>query len=194
MTGDGIHEGIQIKEFENNIFQEMQKIVNFLEKELGKIRTGRAHVSLVEDIHISVYDEISPLKHIALITVPDSVTIIIQPFDVSILATIQNTLSSSEFNLNPKNDGKVIKISIAPMSQERRNECKKMVSRKVEEYIIQVRSVRQDYINKIKKAEKDKLISQDFSQKLQKIVQNIYDKIVFIIDGITQKKNIALES
>jgi ribosome recycling factor len=194
MVIDGIHDGLNLKAFEADIIEEMQKPLAFLEKELAKIRTGRAHVSLVEDIRIMIYgSEYSPLKHISLITVPDSSTLIIQPFDISILSDIQNVLSSTEFNLNPKNDGKVLKISLPPMSQERRNEYKKLVGKKSEETAIQIRAVRQDYINAIKKAEKDKLVSQDFSQKLQKIVQSVYEKIIQQVDTMIDKKHVALD-
>lgn len=188
MSFENICEQMNIKKFESEVLQSMKKSLIFLEKELSSIRTGRPHTGLVENIRIEVYGQFSPLKHLALISIPDSITINIQPFDTSIISSIQNTLSSEEFNFNPKSDGRMIKIIIPPLSQERREECKKMVHKKGEEFTIQLRAIRQEYINNIKKSEKEKLISQDFSLKLQKMIQILYEKTCETIKTIIEKK------
>ncbi len=190
-----LNDSTNLKNFELEAVKLFNPILLFLEKELSKIRTNRAHPSLIEDIKIIIYcgQETTLLKHIALITTPDPTTLLIQPFDASTNNDIERALSQSEVGLNPKNDGKSIKIILPPMSKERRLELSKMVSKKKEDVIIQSRKIRQDILNEIKKAEKDKNLSQDMSQKLQKNLQNLFDKINLQFDQICQKKDTTLQ-
>ncbi len=190
-----LNDGINLKNFENDSLKIFSPVLLFLEKELSKIRTNRAHPSLIEDIKIISYGgaETTQLKNLALITTPDALTLLIQPFDTSIINDIEKGLSQSEIGLNPKNEGRFIKINLPPMSKERRIELSKIVSKKKEDAIVQARKTRQDILNEIKKAEKDKGLSQDFSQRLQKALQQCFDKINEQLDLISKKKEISLQ-
>jgi ribosome recycling factor len=195
IIGSQLNDTTNLKNFENELLKLFTPILSFLEKELSKIRTNRAHPSLIEDIRVVTYggQETTLLKHLALITTPDALTLLIQPFDISTNTDIEKALSQSEVGLNPKNDGKAIKISLPPMSKERRIELNKTVSKKKEDGIVQARKIRQDILNEIKKAEKDKNISQDFSQRLQKTLQQSFDKINEQLDLICKKKEQSLQ-
>jgi ribosome recycling factor len=190
-----LNDSINLKNFENESLKLFSPVSLFLEKELSKIRANRAHPSLIEDIKIITYGgaETTQLKNIALITTPDALTLLIQPFDSSTTNDIEKALSQSEIGLNPKNDGRLIKISLPPMSKERRIELSKTVSKKKEDAIVQARKTRQDILNEIKKAEKDKNLSQDFSQRLQKTLQQCFEKINDQLDFISKKKEISLQ-
>lgn len=195
ISSSDLSDNINIKNFEKEVTELFQPPLVFLDKELGKIRTNRAHPSLVEDIKVSVYggSSVSAIKHLALINASDAVTLIIQPFDIGTLSEIEKALSQSDIGLNPKNDGKSIKIALPPMSKERRAELVKVVSKKKEETILQVRKVRQDILNEIKKAEKEKKVSQDCSSRLQKNLQQVCDKIIETCDLYTKKKEQMLQ-
>jgi len=195
IIGSQLNDTTNLKNFESEVLKLFAPTLLFLEKELSKIRTSRAHPSLIEDIKVSTYNgkQITLLKHLALITTPDAATLLIQPFDASTNTDIEKSLSQSEVGLNPKNDGKTIKISLPPMSKERRLELGKTVSKKKEESIVHARKTRQDILNEIKKAEKDKNLSQDTSQRLQKTLQQSFDKINDQLDILCRKKEISLQ-
>jgi ribosome recycling factor len=189
-----LNDSINLKLFESDVIQLFSPVLLFLEKELSKIRTNRAHPSLIEDTKVFLYggQEVAILKHIALITVSEATTLLVQPFDVGIIVEIEKALSQSDSGLNPKSDGKLIKIVLPSMSKERRLELSKTVSKKKDESIIQIRKIRQDILNEIKKAEKNKQISQDFNTKLQKSLQCVFDKISDNFDILCKKKEQTL--
>lgn len=190
ISASDLSDSINIKNFEKEIFDLFQGALSFLDKELSKIRTNRAHPSLIEDIKVSVYggSSIVAIKHLAIINASDSVTLVVEPFDISTLSDIERVLSQSDIGLNPKNDGKSIKISLPPMSKDRRNELIKLASKKKEETTIQIRKVRQDILNEIKKAEKNKKLSEDCSNRFQKLLQQIFDKIIDLSETMVKKK------
>ena len=185
-------ENLSIKDFEKSISEETKKIVDFLDKELLKLRTNRVHPSLVEDLKVNVYGKVTLLKGLAVITTSESNIIVISPFDPSNIAEIEKALSALDLGGTPKNDGKTIKIVIPPMSQSRRLELVKMVHSKKEESLISIRKIRQEVLNDLKKVEKDKKVSEDFSKKLQKSLQNSIEEINSTINLICQKKEKSL--
>ena len=190
-----LKENTSLKNFEKEISDLMKPGIDFFEKEIFKLRTNRAHPSLVEDIRVLLDHKnknYTILKKIALITIPDPTVLIIKPFDHSAISNIEKALSQSDLNFNPKNDGIQIKITLPPLSKERRLELVKMLSKKVEESFVQVRKLRQDILGEIKKAEKIKDISQDFSQRLQKILQTIFDQVSEQIEQVAKKKELSL--
>jgi ribosome recycling factor len=195
ISASQLNETTNLKNFEGEITKLFFPLIAFLEKELGKIRASRAHPSLIEDIKVLTYGgrQVSALKQIALISAPEATILLIQPFDISTSSDIEKALSQSDIGLNPKNDGSTIKIVLPPMSRERRAELGKQVTKKKEEAIIQMRKVRQDVLNEIKKAEKNKQISQDLSLKLQKSLQNTFDKTSDNIEILCKKKEQALQ-
>ena len=182
-------ESISLKDFEKEINEELKKIIDFFEKELSKLRTNRAHPSIIEDILVIHYGTQTQLKHISVISATESNMLTVQPFDHSTLHDIEKALStSSDLGGVVKNDGKTIKITFPPMSQERRQDIIKSIAKKQEISLISARKTRQDYVNTIKKAEKDKHISKDLSEKLQKMLQNIIDLASNNINTLSQKK------
>jgi ribosome recycling factor len=183
-----LNDNINPKNFEKLAEKEFAASVSFLEKELQKIRTNRAHPSLIEDIKVMLYGDLTPLKHIAHITCSDTVTISVQPFDRSTIGEIEKALSQSDIGLNPKNDGVTIKITLPTMSKERRAELIKQVGKKKEEALIQGRTIRQDITKKITESEKKKQISEDTSKKLQKSLQTVFDKINNDTNSLAKKK------
>lgn len=185
-------ENLSIKDFEKSISEEVKKIVEFLDKELIKLRVNRVHPSLVEDLKVNIYGKVTLLKGLAVITTPESNIIIISPFDPSNISEIEKALSILDLGGTPKNDGKTIKIIIPPMSQSRRLELVKMVHLKKEESLISIRKIRQEVLSDLKKVEKDKKISEDFSKKLQKSLQNFIEEINLSINLICQKKEKSL--
>ena len=187
-------ESISIKDFEKKTIDEMKKSVEFLEKELLKIRTNRAHTSLVDGIKVENYGQFVALRSIAVITTPEPTTINIQPFDISNLIAIEKAISQSNIGTQAKNDGKCLKIMLPPMSQARRVELIKNVHEKQQEALISIRKVRQDMITDIKKAEKDKKLSQDLSSKIQKSLQGALDEISKIISKMIETKEKSLSS
>lgn len=188
-----IKENMSLKNFEKEISDLMRPSVDFFEKELAKLRTNRAHPSLIEDIKILLSNsQHTVLKKIALITVTESNMLLIKPFDVDSISYIEKALSTSDLNLNPKNEGNIVKIVLPPMSKERRLDLVKLVTKKMEESLIQIRKIRQDILGEIKKTEKSKDISQDFSQRLQKILQLVFDQFSQLMLQLAKKKELSL--
>ncbi len=162
--------------------------VEHLRQEFGKVRTGRASLSLVEDIKVDYYGTPTPLNQAATLATPDPRTITIQPWDQSMLGVIEKALQSSDLGLNPSNDGKVIRLTIPPLTEERRKELGKVVRKMGEECKVAVRNVRRDLNDKIKQLEKKHEISEDQGRKGHDQLQKITDKYIEEIDRITQAK------
>jgi ribosome recycling factor len=160
---------------------EFEKAIEFFKEELGKLRTGRANVSLVEGISVEYYGSKSPLKQIASITIPESRTIAITPWSRDSLVSIEKAIRESQLNLNPINDGKMIRINIPALNEERRKELVKILNQKSESARVVVRKAREEAWEKIQDAEKSGEISEDdkFSgkEKLQKVVDEYNLKI-----------------
>lgn len=176
------------KKLEKNIEDQMDKQIDHFKKELIKLRTGRANPDMIEDIRINAYGTTMPLKELSAISAPESQTLTVQPWDKSLIPDIEKALSSSEFGLNPKDDGQMIYITIPPMSQERRKELTKVLGNKLEETKVGIRNIRKNSQNFIREKEKSKEISEDFSKKLQDILQKITNKYIEKADNIAEQK------
>lgn len=181
-------EGAQTKPFEQLSASEMDKPLKFFEQELLKIRAGRAHTSMIENIKVNSYGTMMPLKQLAALSAPDVNMLMIQPWDKSIIGEIEKAISTSELGLTPINDGNVIRITLQRLSSERRDELIKTLSKRLEEAKVNVRNVRKDFHNLIREAEKNKKISEDYSKRLQDVVQKITDKAIESLDKVAQKK------
>ena len=156
----------------------MEKSIKALEKDLNGIRTGRASSSLLDGIKIDYYGTITPLNQIATISTPESRLITIQPWDTNIIGDIEKTIQRSELGLNPMNDGKIIRISIPSLSEERRKDLVKVVKKMVEDYKVEIRNHRRNVNEKLKKMKQDKDISEDDYFKQHEVVQRITDEYV----------------
>jgi len=166
----------------------MDKTLVALERDFRKVRTGRASVSLLDGIRLDYYGEPTPLNQVASISVPEARLILIQPWDANILGDIEKAILKSELGLNPMNDGKILRIAIPPLTEERRRELVKVVGKMSEESKVALRSIRRDANDMIKEFKKEKEISEDESFKGLDEVQEITDEYIKKVDEISAKK------
>lgn len=156
--------------------------------ELSGLRTGRASTALLEGIKVDSYGTLTPIRQVGSLSVPDSRTIAIQPWDTSLLHAIEKAIMTSDLGLNPSNDGKVIRIILPPLNEERRRELVKVAKRFTEECKVAVRNIRRDANEAFKKLEKEKTISQDELKKLQHDVQEQTDRQIVKVDEMLAQK------
>ena len=156
----------------------MRKSVEATQRNFNTIRTGRANPSLLDKIVVEYYGAETPLKSLATLTTPDSQTIQIQPFDSSSIHLIEKAIGMSDLGLTPNNDGKVIRINIPPLTEDRRKDLCKLAAKYAEEGKVALRNVRRDGIDRIKKQEKDGELSEDQSRDEQEKVQKLTDRYI----------------
>ena len=166
----------------------MGQSIDHLHNELGKLRTGQASVALVDDLKVDYYGTPTALSQVATLGTPDSQTLTIQPWEASILKDIEKAIQSSDIGLTPNNDGKMIRLTIPPLTNERRQQLVKLVKKYSEECKVAVRNVRREVNDKLKKLEKNHEISEDENRKAADDVQKMTDKFVAEIDKISQVK------
>jgi ribosome recycling factor len=166
----------------------MKKAIAALEKDLGKVRTGRASLALVDDIRVDYYGTPTPLNQVASLSTPESRLIVIQPWDTSLLGEIEKAILKSELGMTPTNDGKVIRITIPRLTEERRKELVKLVKKMGENSKIGVRNIRREAIENLRTMEKDKEISEDTLHQLQNDVQKKTDAFVEQVDEVIEAK------
>lgn len=168
----------------------MQKVLGLIKSDLSTVRTGRAAPSLVENISINAYGGTSKMRVLELATIGslDPQTLVVTPFDSSIIGEIQKGIQEANVGLNPVIDGQVIRISIPPLSQERREELVGLVRQKLEGGRIQIRQARHEAMEEIKKQEKLKIISEDDVLRLEKEVQKLTDSTIAEIDSLGKRK------
>jgi ribosome recycling factor len=156
----------------------MEKTIEVFKHELARMRTGRASVSLFDGIKVDYYGSMLPLNQVASLTVPEPRLITIQPWDTNALANIERAILKSELGLTPANDGKIIRIAIPPLTEERRKEIVKLVKKITEEYRVILRNIRRDANEELKDLKKEKVISEDESFAVQEEVQKITDNYI----------------
>lgn len=166
----------------------MKKTLQVFEKDLGKVRAGRASPALLEGIKVDYYGVPTPINQVATISIPESRLIVIQPWDKSLLGEIEKALLKSDLGLTPQNDGKVIRLPIPRLSEERRRELVKLVKKMAEESKVALRNIRRDAMEELKKLEKEKQISQDQLRQYQNEVQKITDRYVEKVDELVKEK------
>lgn len=158
--------------------ERMEKALTALERDYGKLRTGRATTGLVEDIKVDYYGTPTPIKQLASVAVPDSRTVTIQPWDRGAFALVEKAILKSDLGLTPMNDGKLIRISIPPLTEDRRKELTKVAKKYTEEAKVAIRNIRRDVNDALKKLEKDKALSEDELKKAMDDIQKITDSYV----------------
>ena len=168
--------------------ERMSKAVASLEKDFGKLRTGRATTALVDGIKADYYGTPTPISQMASVTVPDSRTITIQPWDKNGFSAVEKAILKSDLGLTPINDGKIIRIVIPALTEDRRKELVKVARKYAEEAKVAVRNVRRDANDSLKKMEKEKLLSEDERKKSEEDVQKLTDKSIAAIDKTTSAK------
>jgi len=168
--------------------EHMQKAIEHLNHELATIRTGRASASLLDTLKVDYYGTPTPIKHVATVTVPDTKTIMIQPFQANMLGVIEKAVLTSNLGLTPNNDGHVIRLGIPQLTEERRIEIMKIVKKIGEDAKIAIRNVRRDMIEKLRQAEKDSQITEDDRHRGEKEAQEVTDENTAKVDEIVADK------
>jgi ribosome recycling factor len=166
----------------------MQKAVEVLSKDLAGVRTGRASPSLVDRLSVEYYGTATPLNQLANVAVPEPRLLVIQPWDKTALAAIEKAILKSDLGLTPSSDGKVIRLAIPPLTEERRRDLVKISRRRVEEARVAVRNVRREAHDDLRDLEKEKLISEDEFRRANEQLQKLTDAMIDQVDQVGQKK------
>ncbi len=176
----------------NDVYEDardrMQKALENLEREYKRLRTGRASIALVDGIRVEYYGTSTPLNQLATLTIPEPRTIMIQPWDTTIVGEVEKAILKSELGLTPMNDGKIIRINVPPLTEERRRDLVKVIKKMAEEAKVAVRNIRRDANEMIKDLKKDKEISEDDQFRAQDEIQKITDDFIGNIDSIYNNK------
>jgi ribosome recycling factor len=168
--------------------ERMDHVVEHLRRELASIRTGRASLSLLDSVQVDYYGTLMPIKQVASLSIPESRTIVIQPWEPSRIPEIEKAIQSANLGLQPSNDGKLIRLNIPPLTEERRKEYVKLARRMGEEAKVAVRNVRRDVNDEIKKSQKTGDLSEDAQRVAQEDIQRLTDQYVARVDDILAKK------
>ena len=181
-----------LKEAHNEAEDRMKGALEALEEDLAGIRTGRASPALVERLSVEYYGMPTPLMQLATISVPESRMLMIRPFDASTLRNIERAIQASDLGLTPNNDGKVIRLNLPPLTEERRHELVKLVHTRLEEARVAVRNVRRDGIKDLREFEHEKLISEDELEEGEESLQKLTDKYIELVNevGVHKEKEI----
>jgi len=166
----------------------MEQTINVFRKELGTIRTGRASLSLFEGLSVDYYGTPTPITQVASLSVPESRLIIIQPWEPRIIPEIEKAIQTSALGLTPANDGKIIRVPIPQLTEERRKEIVRLVKKMAEDSRVAIRNIRRDSNEEIKKEGKELNASEDEIKKTQDEIQKLTDQYIHTIDEILKKK------
>jgi ribosome recycling factor len=182
------HSFANLRDVENNAKSRMEKALTDLQHEMANIRTGRASVSIFDNVKVDYYGTPTPLNQLANLHVPEPTLITIQPWDVSQIASIEKSIRGADLGLNPGNDGKVIRVPVPPLTEERRKEIVKRLHHVAEEHRVAMRNVRRDANEHIKKLLKDKAISEDEERRALEEVQKMTDGHIAKLDAAAKGK------
>jgi ribosome recycling factor len=177
-----------ISEVLEELRERMQRSVEVLQDDLLSVRTGRASPALVEKLQVEYYGSMTPLNQMASIAAPEPRLLVIRPWDPAALPDIERAILKSDLGLTPMNDGKLIRLNIPRLTEERRRELVKVVARRVEEARVAVRNLRRDALQDLKEFEKEKMISEDEFYRGKDEVQELTDELIETIDEIGKRK------
>lgn len=177
-----------IDEIHKDMKASMEKSIEALQKDLKRIRTGRASLALLDGLMVDYYGTPTPVNQLATLSIPEARQIFIQPWDSQAVPDIEKAILKSELGLTPSNDGKVVRINIPPLTAERRKELVKIVKKMGEEFKVQVRNHRRDANEMLKELKKDKQISEDDLRKAQDRVQKTTDELILRVDKVMSEK------
>jgi len=177
-----------IKETTKEAETRMNGAIQSLEEDLARIRTGRASPALVERLHVEYYGVPTPLVQLANINVPEPRVLLIRPFDASMLKAIERSILASDLGLTPNNDGKVIRLNLPPLTEERRRDLVKLVHTRLEDTRVAIRNIRRDLIKDLREFEKEKMISEDDLKKAEEELQKLTDRYIEQIDMVGYHK------
>lgn len=176
------------KDLVNKSEESMKKSINFLKEDLATIRAGKANPKLVDKILVSYYGVMTPINQVANISIPEPRSILIQPWDSSLIKEIEKAILVSDLGINPSNDGKIIRLVIPPLTEERRKDLIKLCKKEVENAKIAIRNVRRDANEEFKKQEKASELTKDDLKKAEEEMQKLTDKYIKIMDDIYKDK------
>ncbi len=177
-----------ITELYQDTEKKMEKTIESFERDLATIRTGRASLSILDGITLEYYGSRSPLNQVATLSIPESRLIVIQPWDPTSIKDIEKAIMRSDLGVNPNNDGKVIRIPIPTLTEERRIQLVKVVKRNGEDGKVAIRNIRREAISEAKEFEKEKVISEDELRRAQDEIQKITDRFIQKVDDLIEKK------
>jgi len=177
-----------LNDIQTDAKKRMQGAIQSLETDFARIRTGRANAALLEGVRVMYYDTPTPLQQLASISIPEPRSILIKPFDPSTLKEIERGILASDLGLTPGNDGKVVRLILPPLTEERRLELVKVVKRRAEDARIAVRNIRRDLIRDLRDFESEKLISEDDQKRGEEDLQKETDHYIEEIDTLCKKK------
>ena len=177
-----------MSDFIKDAQERMDKAVEATKHRFTGIRAGRASIAMLDGIRVDQYGAMVPLNQVANVSAPEARVLTIDPWDKSVIKAIEKAITVSDLGLTPNNDGKIIRLVIPELTADRRKEYVKLAKKEAEEGKIAVRKIRQDINTKIKKAEKDKQISEDDMKKFEKQVQDLTDKTIALIDDTLARK------
>ncbi len=182
------------KEAKKRLTERMEKTIDALKKDLAGIRTGRASLSIFDDLLVDYFGTPTPINHVATLSIPESRMIAIQPWDPKLLTEIEKTIQKSDLGLNPSNDGKIIRVAIPPLTEERRKEIVKHVHKRGEESKIVLRNIRRDSNEEMKRIEKKEHLSEDVTKRSIEEIQKITDSYINKVDeAVAHKEEEVME-
>lgn len=183
-----------VEKLKGEVRVKMEKSLETLRHEFSQIRTGRASPALLDAIRVEYYGTMVPIPHIANVSTPEARLLVIQPWDKSTLPAIEKAILGSDLGITPSNDGNVIRLSIPPLTEERRQELVRIVRRLAEDTRVAVRNIRREAVERLRKAQKDGELSEDESRRAQKEVQEITDEYIKKVgEALAQKEAEILE-
>ena len=169
--------------------EKMKKTISAVEKDFAAVRAGRANAAVLDGIMVDYYGTATPITQIGSVSSPDPRTLLIQPWDASVLKAVEKAIQTSDLGINPQNDGKVIRLAFPQLTEERRKELTKQVAKYAEEGKVAVRNIRRDAMDAFKKAQKKSEITEDDLKNLEKDIQDLTDKSCKDIDNLKTKKD-----
>lgn len=174
--------------------EKMEKTVESTKVKFSHVRAGRANISMVDGVMVDYYGQMSPLNQVGNISAPEARLLVIDPWDKSLIPTIEKAILVANLGFNPSNDGKIIRLVVPELTEDRRKEYVKLVKKEAEEGKVAARNVRKDYNNKVRKMEKDSEITEDELKQVEDKIQKLTDKCIETIDGLLIKKEKELLS
>jgi len=171
-----------------NARKRMEKAIEDFRKELATIRTGRASISILDNIQVEYYGVPTPINQVAQLAVPEATLITVQPYDVSLVGALEKSIRASDLGLNPSNDGRLIRIPIPPLTEDRRKQLAKHIHKVLEDHRTAVRNIRRDVNDHLKKMLKDKAISEDEEKRSLDEIQKVTDEHINKLEDVAKKK------
>jgi ribosome recycling factor len=166
----------------------MQQAIDALAREFGAVRTGRANASLLDSVRVEAYGNLTPINQVASVSVPDPRTILIQPWDATQLKEIEKGIAKSDLGITPSNDGKVIRLTMPTLTEERRKQLVKTVGKFAEDARVSIRNVRREANDRLKALAKDKKVSEDEERRGHDQIQKVTDRFTAKVEELTKKK------